>query len=353
MDRSLWVSVSVGMCVLLVGAGVLLLYNRSKLPALSWSLARRSANYDKALEGGVLESIKLYVPNNPDGNQFIARNGVLLKRPQARGVIIICHGYMCDKFDAGFLRMMFPDFHVLTFDFRAHGEDVADDHQCTFGKYEAYEVIAAAQFIKSHPDLQHLPRIAYGFSMGAVAAIQAQALDGTLFHAMVLDCPYDHSHNIIKRGLERLKITVGDYTFDLPGKEYLERNAFSPYVQSFLKLAFKLMARMDATATNTQLMELSPRDLIKQVTVPCFFIHCAHDDKISVQSLQNVYMNAPGFKRLWITDGRRHFDSFFYTPERYRYKVNKFITMILDGSYTKKIPSKRTFDVKDDAIKKE
>lgn len=350
MDRSVWVSVSIVVCGVVVLLCCIALFfgfrqGSSAFLPFGWSLKNSTASADKSLNGAVLEEIKLYVPNKPGDNQFIARNGVLLKRPHARGVIIICHGYMCDKFDAAFLRMMFPDFHVITFDFRAHGEHVGVDHQCTFGKHEAYEVTAAAQYVKAHPELSKLPCIAYGFSMGAVAAIQAQAVDGSLFTAMVLDCPYDHSQNIVKRGLEHLKITVGDYTFDVPGKDFLERNAFSPYVQGFLKMVFKVVARMDATATNTQLMPLSPRDLIKHVTVPCFFIHCAHDDKISVQSLQTVYANAPGFKRLWVTEGRRHFDSFFYNPERYRYKVNKFITMVIDGSYKTKAPAKKTFDV--------
>jgi pimeloyl-ACP methyl ester carboxylesterase len=345
MERSIWMSVSITV-IMTIGVAESLRAESFFSRVVAWCTGR--TGQDKALDGATLETIQFYVPQEPGSNHFIARKGVLLKRPSARGVIVICHGYSCDKFDAAFLRMMFPDFHVLTFDFRAHGEHVDVEHQCTFGKHEAYEVTAAAQFVKTHPELQKLPCIAYGFSMGAVAAIQAQALDGGLFTAMVLDCPYDDSQNIIKRGLEQLKITVGGYTIELPGKDFLERNAFSPYVQMFLKQILKVATCMDATATNTQLMPLSPRDLIRHVTVPCFFIHCAHDDKISVQSIQNVYANAPGFKRLWVTDGRRHFDSFFYNPEWYRYKINKFISMIVDGSYASKVTAKKRFDVQED-----
>lgn len=299
---------------------------------------------EKGFDGGQLESIQFYVPAAPKSNQFIARKGFLLKRSKAKGVVIICHGYMCDKFDAAFLRLLFPEYHVLTFDFRAHGEHVGDTHLCTFGKHEAFDVIGATQYIKSRSDLQKLPRIAYGFSMGAVAAIQAQAQDKTLFNTMVLDCPFDHSENIIKRGLAHLKFTVGDYTFDVPGKSLLERYAFSPYVQALLKAVLKTVAQMDATATNTHIVPVSPKDSIKRVNVPCFFIHCAQDEKIPLASLHNVYVNASGYKRLWVTQGRRHFDSFFYNPERYRYKVNKFLKTVLDGSYKSKVGHKESFD---------
>ncbi len=263
----------------------------------------------------------------------IMRKGFLLKKPQARATVLVCHGFMCDKFDAAFLRMIFPMCcNVMTFDFRAHGENVTQQQYCTFGRDEAHDVIAAVNYLKSRSDIGHLPIIAYGFSMGAVASIQAQAAYPNLFTAMILDCPYDHSKNVIKQGLENLKFSFFGYQFSLPGKELLEKYAFHPYVQSLLKAVLKTVANMDATATNTYIYPVSPMDSIKNVTVPCFFIHCKYDEKVLVSAAMNIYEGARGYKRLWLTDGRRHFDSFFYNPEKYVYKINRFIQQVLENA---------------------
>jgi pimeloyl-ACP methyl ester carboxylesterase len=316
------------------------------------------ASYKKYLNGASMEYVTFYTQHNERGLKAIVRSGILYKNPLARATILVCHGFMCNKFDVGFLRqILFPQFNVMMFDFRAHGENIEDDHCCTFGRDEAYDVLGAVAYIRSRKDIQHLPLIAYGFSMGAVAVIQAQGnfhavrnefnIPDKLFDAMILDCPYDTSENVLKRALENLKITILGYTFDLPGRSFLERYAFNSYVQSFLKMALRTVAHLDATQTNTYIYPVKPVDSIKNVNVPCFFIHCVHDEKVSVQAARNLYSSAAGYKRLWITQGRGHFDSFFYNPEKYVYKVQRFIDQLLFNQLKdKSIQEKIISDVK-------
>ncbi|MEX0940714.1 MAG: alpha/beta hydrolase [Candidatus Babeliales bacterium] len=301
----------------------------------------------KYLKNGLLEYITFEVQQSEDNKgKKIQRSGILYLNPKAHATVLVCHGFMCDKFDVGFIRQtMFTDFNVLIFDFRAHGEHVNDEHCCTFGRDEALDVIGAVNYLKSRNDLKKLPCIAYGFSMGAVAAIQAQAADPTLFAAMILDCPYDKSSNVIKRSIENLKFNLFGYTFEMPGRYLLEKFAFNPYVQSFLKALLKTVAQMDATATNTYIHPLNPVDSIKKVSIPCLLIHCHSDEKVPVQSAFALYENMKGYKRLWITQGRRHFDSIFYNPEKYMYKVNTFIHSVLNGSINQKIHQKVHYDV--------
>jgi len=283
-------------------------------------------NKAKYFDYGIMEEILFYAQHQSDSSRMIPRMGFLLTRPHALGTVLICHGFMCDKYDTAFIRTMFPHYNVMTFDFRAHGEKIDNYQCCTFGRDEAYDVIAAVNYLKSRPDLQGLPRIVYGFSMGAVAAIQAQSSDATLFDLMVLDCPYDCSDNIIKKGLENFKINIFGYSFSLPGQSFLENYAYNPYVQSVLKVVLKTIAHMDATETNTYIYPIRPVESIKKITIPCFFIHCRNDEKVSVQAAKDIFENAAAsYKKLWITDGRRHFDSFFYNPEKYMYRVNRFI----------------------------
>lgn len=291
---------------------------------------------------GSMEHVTFFVRNAADSDHMISRPGVLLKRPDARGTMLICHGYMCNQTDVGFLRMMFPDFNLFTFDFRAHGDKVCDQHCCTFGRDEAFDVLGAVNYLKGRSDLElnKKPLVVYAFSMGAVATIQSQSIAPHSFNALILDCPFDNSLNVIKRGLENLKFNLFGFQFSIPGKAWLEQYAFHPFVQGLLKTVLKTVANMDATVTNTLICPVNTAESVKNITEPCLFIHCKNDEKVSVDAARTLYSGAGGYKRLWLTAGRRHFDSFFYNPEKYAYKVNQFLKEVLDGSIKEKTQAK-------------
>lgn len=287
----------------------------------------------KYLNGGLLEYITFSAQQEEHNEKkALQRNGIMFIQPNARATVLVCHGFSCDKFDTGFLRRtVFPDYNVMVFDFRAHGENVDDEQCCTFGRDEALDVAGAVNYLKSRTDIKHLPRIGYGFSMGAAAAIAAQSKDQSLFSALILDCPYDATDTLIKRSLENLKISLFGYSFEFPGKSILERFAYNSFVQSCIKMLLRTVTYIDTTQTNTQMHPFSPALAVKNITAPCFFIHCKNDEKVPIEAAELLFNNAQGYKRLWITDGRRHFDSIFYNPEKYAYKVNKFITAVLNG----------------------
>jgi uncharacterized protein len=287
----------------------------------------------KYLNGGLLQYITFTAQQEEDSaKKALQRNGILFIKPDARATILICHGFMCDKFDIGFLRRtVFPHYNVMVFDFRAHGENVDEEQCCTFGRDEAFDVIGAVNYLKSRDDIKHLPRIAYGFSMGAAAAIAAQAKDPSLFEALILDCPYDATDTVIKRSLDKLTFSLFGYSFEIPGKTLLAKFAYNSFVQSCIKMLLKTVASIDVMKTNTQIYPFSPAEAVKNIYAPCFFIQCKNDEKVPVKSAKLLFNNAQGYKRLWITEGRRHYDSIFYNPDKYMYKVNAFIMTVLNG----------------------
>lgn len=282
---------------------------------------------------GVVEHIVLFPQENADSDKRLTRKGMFIRYPNAQATVVICHGFMCDRHDVAFLRKLFPrgKFNILTFDFRAHGEDT-DGQCCTFGHDEAHDVIAAAQFVRSHSAVQGLPVYVYGFSMGAVSAIQAQERNNKLFDAMVLDCPFASSDNIVKKALANLKVNVFGYEFGMPGRQLLEKYAFHPYVQGMLKAVLKTVAKMDSKNIPISVKPVYPIESVKKITVPCFFIHCKNDDRISPDDVIGLYNAVGGYKRLWITKGRHHYDSFFYNPEKYITHVRSFISDVQDNN---------------------
>ncbi len=288
------------------------------------------------LKDCVIEKVTLNVQKVAGSDEVIRRRGILTRRPEAKANILLCHGFMCCKFDISFLRTLIgPDYNYLTIDFRGHGEDICGQC-CTFGRDERFDVYAAAQFMKHHPEIGDLPLLVYGFSMGAAAAIEAQAAHSGLFTAMILDCPFDSVENALKRCVDTLTISFFGYKFPIPGRNLLHTYAFHPYVQKIIRPLLKVASNMDPKQVDTNICQVKPLESIKRVTVPCFFICCKQDALVSIEAIKRVYDGAAGYKKLWLTNGREHCDSFFYNPEVYSKRVNSFITAILDRSYEQK-----------------
>ncbi len=127
----------------------------------------------------------------------------------------------------------------------------------------------------------------------------------------------------------------------------MHKYAFHPYVQAIIKPLLKIAAHMDPKNIDTFVCEVKPKESIRKVTVPCFFICCKKDEKVSIDAIKNVYDNAGGYKKLWLTNGRTHCDSFFYNPEGYARRIRKFVVSVLDGSIKKKKQQKIIEDMID------
>lgn len=294
--------------------------------------------------GATLDEIVLYSQQEAGSNRTIELKATLLRYKNAVGTILLCHGFMCDKTDIGFLRDLFPrgKYNIMTFDFRAHGAN-KEGQFCTLGLDERFDVIAAARFLQNYKPLHKAPLIVYGFSMGAVAAIMAEAevkeeqLAGRahkngLFKAMVLDCPFSSVENVLKRSLENVKIPLFGYEFDVPGKGLLQQYAFHPYVQSFVIMLLKSIAKVDPRNIALRVRPIHTGQAIKKITTPICFIHCKNDEKVSVDEAHALFNGtASSYAELLLTLGRWHFDSFFYNPEMYKKLVNSFIELAIRG----------------------
>lgn len=260
--------------------------------------------------------------------ETLQRRGILVRRNHALGTVVICHGYLGCKKDSLALKHLFPLYNVLVFDFRAHGDD-RQGQVSTIGRDEAFDVMAAVQIVKNDPIMSKKPIIGFGFSMGAVSAIQAQSMDNTLFDAMILDCPYDSTDDAMSRGLEeKMQMTIFGKKFTIPGRQFLLDHMYDDSAQAVTSFLFKAITKLDSNAVETKFVQVRPIDSIKNITVPCFFIHCENDKKVPIHAVEQMYKNKPGFKRLWITQGKWHFGSYHNNPELYWYKVNKFLTKL-------------------------
>lgn len=290
----------------------------------------------KHLKNSVVQDISFPVFADFEKKETFNRPGILVRKKNALGTVVLCHGYLGSQHESMTYKHLFPCYNVLGFDFRAHGNH-RTKHPSTIGGDEVLDIFGAVKYIKADPTLANKPVFVFGYSMGAVAAIEAQALDNSLFDAMILDCPYDSTDAAMDRGLkEKMTFSLFGLKFTIPGRQFIIDHMYDWYVQPLTNLLFQSITRLDSNKVATKFVRVSPVESIKKVTVPCLFIHCHNDKKVPVSAVQAIYHNKPGFKRLWITKGQRHFGSYPHDPELYWYKVNKFLTKLQQQDITKR-----------------
>ncbi len=304
---------------------------------------RRSRDLDDYLKGikqymntFEVKDVSFPVLQGSKTDATFIRKGFLTLRPGALATIIICHGYTQSKYDSSFLRTLFPHFNVFAFDFRAHGE-LTDGQFSTIGQDEMFDVRGAVEYVRSQPELQALPVIGFGFSMGAVSLLQAQSYFENMFDMLILDSPFDSSSACVARRLDEMfTCRFFGKTYKLPGKALVMKTMYNPKFRPMIKVLFRMTTGINPNSTKTLFVPVIPINKAHEVKIPCFFISCEKDTKVTADCVQRLYdaVQSP-YKRLWITHGVRHCGSCIAQPELYIYKVNEFIKTVLDGSWTK------------------
>lgn len=289
-----------------------------------WIMIWVMASIASITSADVCQRVVLRARNHDTDDRHIQRVAYVHRVDQPRATVIICHGFMCSKDDVMFLRWLFPRCNTMIFDFRGHGE-YTDGQCCTFGYDEAHEVIAAAGYARSDEHLNSVPIIAYGFSMGAAASIRAASLYPHLFDAAIWDCPFESTQKTLERCVEKLQLSIGKYRVSIPGRDFLRQHVHNTWIQGCLKMLLKTVTQIDTLSVTTCIKHMEPAQLIRDVRIPMLLISCWNDERAPYAAVKQVYDNAAGDKALWMTNGRRHFDSFFYDPDAYARKVDDFI----------------------------
>lgn len=277
--------------------------------------------------------------------KVIYRDGYVSYNPKAKANILLCHGFTTNKEDMSLLRFLLKDYNIISFDFRAHGENISNQ-LCTLGCDEKYDVIGAVKYIKTDNNLNKLPLFVYGFSMGAVASILAESEIQNLFIGAIWDCPFESTNELTTLILEELKINFNGYKINMPFKNFIKKYIYNKNAQNFIKFFLKIFTSTNTSTIDTNIKKISPIEALKKIKIPFLLIGCHNDDKAPAESIENMYFahQENSFVRCWISSGRRHFDALFLNPEKYMYKISKFIEDILNKNYINKIKKKITID---------
>lgn len=226
----------------------------------------------------------------------IPLSGWWIPHPRARGVAVLCHGYVanrCEVLGVG-LELHRMGLSCLLFDFRGHGE--SGGRFTTIGVKEVNDALGAVDFVAQFG----LPILLFGSSMGGAVAILTAARH------------------------ERVGAVIADSAY-----ARLSQAADTWWEAGFGKVLGKLCRPVKYLAllfTRTRLSEAEPvREIGKIAPRPLLLIHGDRDHLVPIQHAYALYQSAGEPRTLWVASGSGHVQARVDQPEQYYEQIARFV----------------------------
>lgn len=190
-------------------------------------------------------------------------------------------------------------FNTLVIDQRAHGK--SKGHTITFGVKESRDCLSWINYVNqrfNNPDIYLV-----GVSMGASTILLASQYDLTSnVKAIIADCPFSSTKQIIKKVVKDLKLPVN-------------------LVYPFIALGAKVFGRFNINHGEVN-------KAIQKCKIPVLIIHGKDDELVPVDMAYLINENNKEMIQLEIFENAKHGVSYFADSERYISIVNEFINKL-------------------------
>lgn len=245
---------------------------------------------------------------DPEAIEIRSKDGVPLfgmfyPGREGYGGIVLCHGYwrdLSETHEVG-LRLNAEGYNILMFDFRGCGR--SGGRFTTVGYKEAWDVLAAVEFMKSR--LAGAPIGVLGISMGAAAAVLAAARTQDIA-ALALDSLFADLSEVVRRKI----LDLAPYGWMAP--------------LGWLCICF------GQTLSRGRIRDVRPVDYIATLAPrPVLFIYGEWDSFIPREEIQTLYKAAREPKELWVAPGSDHAMARLDHPDDYAARVIAFFQRAL------------------------
>lgn len=192
-----------------------------------------------------------------------------IKIPNAKGTIVIFHGYngnksgMIDKSDE-FLKM---GYNTLLVDFMGSGG--SEGTTTTIGFFEADNVKTCFDFLREHGEKNIY---LFGTSMGAVAVLKAIDEFKITPSGIILECPFGTMYKTVCTRFN----SIGIPEFPMAG----------------------LLVFWGGAQNNFWAFGHNPEEYAKGVTCPTLLLYGEKDERVSRNEINEIYTNLKGQKKL-------------------------------------------------------
>ena len=236
--------------------------------------------------------------------RFATEDGLTLRGWHVPGrngaTVILVHGFARDRsellLEAQWLTR--SDFGALLIDTRAQG--ASDGAHIGFGFSEALDVRAAVDFLRHLSPRERIGVM--GYSMGAVATIQAAAADERI-QAVLAVSPYANPRELVDHRL------------------------------GFARMLAPLVIWWGEKMTDTCLADLNPLVTVAAIAPrPILILEAGDDTMLPPRSGRQLYAAAAEPKELWSVPGVAHVSFAQTVPDAYRQRMLDFFERFLISS---------------------
>lgn len=222
----------------------------------------------------------------------IPLKGWFIPPPKTKKAVVVCHGYPMDKGNVlGLAKFLYPEYHLLFFDFRAMGE--SGGHWTTLGYHETKDLKAALDFLTAR-GIHEIGVL--GLSMGGSVALMMS--QDPRIKAIIADSPFSSMDKLLDEMHQRLAFMKGVFN-------------------SVLKKLAKGLLKID-------LSRISPEKVVKETQIPILMIHGDQDQQIHISHAHALKAANP-YIELWIVPDCDHAQAHDLYLEEYETKVKTFL----------------------------
>src|SRR5919199_1201035 len=280
----------------LSGAAAAALGGISALLVYQYARARGIWGTDEPPEGSVEEvSFASAEDGLPLSGWFFRTMG-----PLPAPTVVLSHGVWTGRRECLPLALRFQaaGYNVLCFDFRAHG--LSGGRFTSVGQHETKDVLGAVEYLRGRPEVDALRIGAIGFSMGAVATIQAASRCPDVA-AVVADSAYATFVDAVRYSFRQVAV--------------LPHYPFAP-----------LALRCARWIVNADARQLRPIDVIGCVAPrPVLITHGGADEIVPAQHAVWLFQAAEEPKELWIVPEVGHVGARDTDPDLYFKRIERFL----------------------------
>lgn len=234
--------------------------------------------------------------------------------------LILVHGFGENKMMSGRTKKIVDyltprGYNILTFDLRGHGQSAGD--LISFGYEEKYDILGAVDYLYERGKQGEKIGL-LGFSMGAVASIEAAGQDPRI-DIIIADSPIRDLKLFITNDLESLSSSLKSILKNLDAEQYYAILKFLPFKEEAITLIYRFHG--------VEIDQVSPMNTVKTFTKqPLLLIHGKCDRYISYTNSEKIFRLANNNKTdIWLTENADHIQSLNRYPDEYLKKLEGFL----------------------------
>lgn len=282
---------------------------------LPWLAARRIIypNWSDEYYRATLGNLEMDLPVLPEYVTYEGRDGKPLSGwfvpapawvETPAPVVLLAYGYGGFKEQMAGYSKSIHEGGFATFLFDMSGSGLRKGEPVTFGYKERWNVMDAANYLRTRADVDPNRIGALGVSMGGASVLLAAAED-TGIKAVVADSSYADLFGMVRPGI-------------------------SAFISPRALWIAPLIVRYAETMLGMKSGEVRPDEAASQLGErPLFIIHGDCDSLTDPNSAQRLYEAASGPKQLWVVPECGHAYAPMLAPDEYKARVNSFFQRYL------------------------